>query len=189
MSSSYGKSIAGVATRRMGREWKRSTMAPGPLICQDFLHGVLNCFCSEVTSLWIDFFPDSALTNGAQANREEADARSVFVGNVNTPFICDGVWWFVLLLWFLIRTSFYLLFWSRFYFWQTEIHLEQLFCRSMLRDRSKIPSGLKRVFERGRFFLQVDYSCTPEEVQQHFQSCGTVNRVTILTDKFGQPKG
>ncbi|XP_077212950.1 polyadenylate-binding protein 2-like isoform X2 [Tasmannia lanceolata] len=35
----------------------------------------------------------------------------------------------------------------------------------------------------------VDYSCTPEEVQQHFQSCGTVNRVTILTDKFGQPKG
>lgn len=44
-----------------------------------------------------------------------------------------------------------------------------------------------------RFWLnlafQVDYACTPEEVQQHFQSCGTVNRVTILTDKFGQPKG
>ena len=38
-------------------------------------------------------------------------------------------------------------------------------------------------------FLQVDYSCTPEEVQQHFQSCGTVNRVTIRSDKFGQPKG
>ena len=37
--------------------------------------------------------------------------------------------------------------------------------------------------------FQVDYACTPEEVQQHFQSCGTVNRVTILTDKFGQPKG
>ncbi|KAK6155962.1 hypothetical protein DH2020_010210 [Rehmannia glutinosa] len=36
---------------------------------------------------------------------------------------------------------------------------------------------------------KVDYACTPEEVQQHFQSCGTVNRVTILTDKFGQPKG
>lgn len=26
-------------------------------------------------------------------------------------------------------------------------------------------------------------------MQQHFQACGTVNRVTILTDKFGQPKG
>lgn len=37
--------------------------------------------------------------------------------------------------------------------------------------------------------MQVDYACTPEEVQQHFQTCGTVNRVTILTDKFGQPKG
>ncbi|KAG4910917.1 hypothetical protein JHK87_057033 [Glycine soja] len=37
--------------------------------------------------------------------------------------------------------------------------------------------------------VRVDYACTPEEVQQHFQSCGTVNRVTILTDKFGQPKG
>lgn len=37
--------------------------------------------------------------------------------------------------------------------------------------------------------IQVDYSCTPEEVQLHFQSCGTVNRVTIRTDKYGQPKG
>ncbi|OAO91728.1 hypothetical protein AXX17_AT5G10010 [Arabidopsis thaliana] len=37
--------------------------------------------------------------------------------------------------------------------------------------------------------LQVDYACTPEEVQLHFQTCGTVNRVTILMDKFGQPKG
>lgn len=35
----------------------------------------------------------------------------------------------------------------------------------------------------------MDYSCTPEEVQQHFQSCGAVNRVTIRTDKYGQPKG
>jgi polyadenylate-binding protein 2 len=37
--------------------------------------------------------------------------------------------------------------------------------------------------------MQVDYGCSPEEVQQHFQSCGTVNRVTILTDRAGQPKG
>lgn len=29
-------------------------------------------------------YADSALSNGAQANREEADARSVFVGNVIT---------------------------------------------------------------------------------------------------------
>jgi hypothetical protein len=31
----------------------------------------------------------------------------------------------------------------------------------------------------------VDYSCTPEELQMHFQSCGTVNRVTILTGGCG----
>lgn len=35
----------------------------------------------------------------------------------------------------------------------------------------------------------MDYSTTPEELHQHFQSCGTVNRVTIRTDKYGQPKG
>jgi polyadenylate-binding protein 2 len=35
----------------------------------------------------------------------------------------------------------------------------------------------------------VDYACTPEELQMHFQSCGTVNRVTILTDKYENPKG
>ncbi|KAE9607130.1 hypothetical protein Lal_00025775 [Lupinus albus] len=42
---------------------------------------------------------------------------------------------------------------------------------------------------RSVFVGNVDYACTPEDVQQHFQSCGTVNRVTIRTDKFGQPKG
>lgn len=41
---------------------------------------------------------------------------------------------------------------------------------------------------RSVYVGQVDYACTPEELQMHFQSCGTVNRVTILTDKFGNPK-
>ncbi|XP_030455693.1 polyadenylate-binding protein 2 isoform X1 [Syzygium oleosum] len=47
----------------------------------------------------------------------------------------------------------------------------------------------EEVDSRSVFVGNVDYACTPEEVQQHFQSCGTVNRVTILTDKFGHPKG
>lgn len=47
----------------------------------------------------------------------------------------------------------------------------------------------EEVDTRSIFVGNVDYACTPEEVQQHFQTCGTVNRVTILTDKFGQPKG
>ncbi|CAA2993391.1 polyadenylate-binding 2-like [Olea europaea subsp. europaea] len=47
----------------------------------------------------------------------------------------------------------------------------------------------EEVDSRSIYVGNVDYACTPEEVQQHFQSCGTVNRATILTDKFGQPKG
>ncbi|GJE84604.1 polyadenylate-binding protein 2 [Phanerochaete sordida] len=43
---------------------------------------------------------------------------------------------------------------------------------------------------RSIFIGNVDYAATPEEIQQHFQSCGTINRVTILCDKFtGHPKG
>lgn len=36
----------------------------------------------------------------------------------------------------------------------------------------------------------MDWGSTPEEIQAHFQSCGTINRITILCDKWtGQPKG
>ncbi|VDI70636.1 polyadenylate-binding protein 2 [Mytilus galloprovincialis] len=36
----------------------------------------------------------------------------------------------------------------------------------------------------------VDYGATAEEMEQHFHGCGSVNRVTILCDKFtGHPKG
>lgn len=54
---------------------------------------------------------------------------------------------------------------------------------------SAIQAEKEEVDSRSIYVGNVDYTCTPEEVQQHFQSCGTVNRVTILTDKFGQPKG
>ncbi|KAL1918153.1 uncharacterized protein VTP21DRAFT_3419 [Calcarisporiella thermophila] len=43
---------------------------------------------------------------------------------------------------------------------------------------------------RSVYVGNVDYGTTPEELQAHFQSCGTINRVTILCDKFtGHPKG
>lgn len=43
---------------------------------------------------------------------------------------------------------------------------------------------------RSIFVGNVDYAASPEEIQAHFQSCGSINRVTILLDKFtGQPKG
>jgi len=43
---------------------------------------------------------------------------------------------------------------------------------------------------RSIYVGNVDYGATPEELQAHFQACGTINRVTILCDKFtGHPKG
>lgn len=44
---------------------------------------------------------------------------------------------------------------------------------------------------RSIFVGNVDYGATPEEIQAHFATgAGTVNRVTILLDKFtGHPKG
>ena len=36
----------------------------------------------------------------------------------------------------------------------------------------------------------VDYGATAEELEQHFHGCGSINRVTILCNKFdGHPKG
>lgn len=43
---------------------------------------------------------------------------------------------------------------------------------------------------RSIYVGNVDYAATPEDIQAHFQSCGPINRVTILLDKFtGHPKG
>lgn len=44
--------------------------------------------------------------------------------------------------------------------------------------------------KRSVYVGQVDYGATPEELQEHFRSCGTINRITILVDKYtGSPKG
>ena len=56
-------------------------------------------------------------------------------------------------------------------------------------DPAADQASKQEVDSRSVFVGNVDYSCTPEEVQNHFQSCGTVNRVTIKADKFGHPKG
>ena len=43
---------------------------------------------------------------------------------------------------------------------------------------------------RSVYVGNVDYSCTPEDLQTHFEACGSVNRITILCDRFsGHPKG
>ncbi|XP_062997274.1 embryonic polyadenylate-binding protein 2 [Elgaria multicarinata webbii] len=43
---------------------------------------------------------------------------------------------------------------------------------------------------RSIYVGNVDYGGTAEELESHFNSCGQINRVTILCDKFsGHPKG
>ncbi|XP_022242365.1 polyadenylate-binding protein 2-like [Limulus polyphemus] len=43
---------------------------------------------------------------------------------------------------------------------------------------------------RSVYVGNVDYGATAEELEQHFHGCGSINRVTILCDKFsGHPKG
>uniref|UniRef100_A0ACB8EAS2 Uncharacterized protein n=1 Tax=Sphaerodactylus townsendi TaxID=933632 RepID=A0ACB8EAS2_9SAUR len=44
--------------------------------------------------------------------------------------------------------------------------------------------------QRSVYVGNVDYGGTAEELESHFNSCGEINRVTILCDKFsGHPKG
>uniref|UniRef100_A0A8C5T371 PABPN1 like, cytoplasmic n=1 Tax=Malurus cyaneus samueli TaxID=2593467 RepID=A0A8C5T371_9PASS len=44
--------------------------------------------------------------------------------------------------------------------------------------------------QRSIYVGNVDYGGTAEELESHFNSCGLINRVTILCDKFsGHPKG
>ncbi|XP_024939027.1 polyadenylate-binding protein 2-B isoform X2 [Cephus cinctus] len=46
------------------------------------------------------------------------------------------------------------------------------------------------VDSRSIYVGNVDYGATAEELEQHFHGCGSVNRVTILCNKFdGHPKG
>jgi polyadenylate-binding protein 2 len=55
---------------------------------------------------------------------------------------------------------------------------------------NELSDDKETVDARSIFVGNVDYSASPEEIQAHFQSCGSINRVTILLDKFsGQPKG
>lgn len=43
---------------------------------------------------------------------------------------------------------------------------------------------------RSVYVGNVDWAAVPEDLQKHFQSCGVINRITILCDKWThQPKG
>jgi len=58
---------------------------------------------------------------------------------------------------------------------------------------STTPMSAEEKFEadsRSIYVGNVDYSATAQELEAHFHGCGSINRVTILCDKFsGHPKG
>ena len=61
---------------------------------------------------------------------------------------------------------------------------------SLDQQASELRENKEDVDARSVFVGNVDYGASPEEIQAHFQSCGSINRVTILLDKFtGHPKG
>jgi polyadenylate-binding protein 2 len=61
---------------------------------------------------------------------------------------------------------------------------------SLDRSDTDLRESKEDIDARSVFVGNVDYAATPEEIQNHFRSCGSINRVTILLDKFtGQPKG
>jgi polyadenylate-binding protein 2 len=61
---------------------------------------------------------------------------------------------------------------------------------SLDREHHDLRESKEDVDARSVFVGNVDYGASPEEIQAHFQSVGSINRVTILLDKFtGHPKG
>ena len=61
---------------------------------------------------------------------------------------------------------------------------------SLDKEQDNLREDREDVDNRSIFVGNVDYAASPEEIQAHFQSCGSINRVTILLDKFtGHPKG
>lgn len=82
---------------------------------------------------------------GTAVNKEDIDARSVFVGNVRSR-------------------------------------------RARVANARRLTRGARLICLHC-MFAQVDFSTTVEELQAHFQSCGVINRVTILADRGGHAKG
>lgn len=57
-------------------------------------------------------------------------------------------------------------------------------------ESASLQESKEDVDARSVYVGNVDYASTPEELQAHFATCGPINRVTILCDKFtGHPKG
>lgn len=54
---------------------------------------------------------------------------------------------------------------------------------------AQIPANDDTLDENSIFVKQVDYGVTPQELLDYFSSCGTIERLKILTTRAGLPKG
>ena len=61
---------------------------------------------------------------------------------------------------------------------------------SVMTSPSALQADKGETDNRSVYVGNVDYAATATDLEQHFHGCGSVNRVTILCDKFsGNPKG
>ena len=60
---------------------------------------------------------------------------------------------------------------------------------SALAAKAKLEEQKQARDERSVFVQNVDFKTTGEELSAFFGPCGSVERVTILADRFGHPRG
>ena len=53
----------------------------------------------------------------------------------------------------------------------------------------QLPSSAEDVLDRSIFVKNVDYSCTQQQLEDHFKDCGQISRCTIRCNAKGQPMG
>ena len=75
------------------------------------------------------------------------------------------------------------------------VHLDQLFLSEIPTAATHFRRGCSKMqgggeFEKYSVYMDnVDCSCTSKDVKSHFDCCRIVNRITILTNEFGNPQG
>lgn len=58
------------------------------------------------------------------------------------------------------------------------------------REQEEFKENKEDVDARSIYVGNVEYAATPEDLEKHFRSCGTINRVNVMVDKWtGNPKG
>ncbi|PVD20528.1 hypothetical protein C0Q70_18684 [Pomacea canaliculata] len=75
---------------------------------------------------------------------------------------------------------------------QSEVEKQMNLSSTSAGSSTSFPSQEEKIEADSRsiYVGNVDYGATAEELEQHFHGCGSVNRVTILCDKYsGHPKG